>query len=85
MTVVEDPLAMFSDAPVLGLHPREPEPHSLYRCYQQSRAEGGHHHEVTNDVIAAIAREKQIKGWDRAKRKALIEAMNPTWDDLLPP
>lgn len=30
----------------------------------------------------AIAREKEIKGWDRAKRVALIQSMNPTWEDL---
>ena len=30
----------------------------------------------------AIAREKQLKGWTRAKKIALIERMNPTWDDL---
>jgi putative endonuclease len=30
----------------------------------------------------AIRREKQIKGLDRAKRVALIERDNPTWDDL---
>jgi putative endonuclease len=30
----------------------------------------------------AIDREKQIKGLDRAKRVALIEGMNPTWEDL---
>ena len=30
----------------------------------------------------AIAREKQIKGWRRAKKIALIEAVNPKWDDL---
>jgi putative endonuclease len=30
----------------------------------------------------AINREKQIKSLDRAKRVALIEDMNPTWDDL---
>ncbi len=29
-----------------------------------------------------INREKQIKAWTRAKRVALIEAMNPTWEDL---
>ena len=40
------------------------------------------HYEETNDVRAAIAREKQIKGWDRAKKVALIEASNPRWDDL---
>ena len=30
----------------------------------------------------AIAREKQIKGWNRAKKVALIEASNPLWADL---
>jgi putative endonuclease len=40
--------------------------------------------ETTNDVMAAIAREKQIKSWTRAKRMALITLMNPGWDDLLP-
>jgi putative endonuclease len=36
----------------------------------------------TNDVREAITREKQIKGWLRAKKVALIEEMNPYWDDL---
>lgn len=31
---------------------------------------------------AAIAREKEIKGWSRAKKLRLIESMNPTWNDL---
>ena len=31
---------------------------------------------------AAIAREKQLKRWRREKKIALIEAMNPEWDDL---
>jgi len=30
----------------------------------------------------AIAREKQLKGWTRAKKIALIRKMNPTWVDL---
>ncbi|HVF98943.1 MAG TPA: GIY-YIG nuclease family protein [Chloroflexia bacterium] len=36
----------------------------------------------TEDVREAIAREKQIKGWSRAKKVALIEEMNPEWEDL---
>ncbi len=40
------------------------------------------HYEVTTDVRAAIAREKQIKGWVRAKKIALIEESNPNWSDL---
>jgi putative endonuclease len=38
--------------------------------------------EQTQDVHSAIAREKQLKNWRREKKIALIEAMNPTWDDL---
>ena len=38
--------------------------------------------EETSDILAALAREKQIKGWTRAKKLALIEAGNPTWNDL---
>jgi putative endonuclease len=38
--------------------------------------------EETNDVHAAIAREKQIKGWLRHRKIALIESVNPEWRDL---
>jgi putative endonuclease len=31
---------------------------------------------------AAIAREKEIKGWRRSKKIRLIESMNPLWRDL---
>lgn len=30
----------------------------------------------------AIAREKQVKGWSRAKKLALVKARNPRWNDL---
>ncbi len=40
------------------------------------------HYETFQYVRAAIRREKEIKGWNRAKRVALIERENPTWDDL---
>ncbi|HEY0702161.1 MAG TPA: GIY-YIG nuclease family protein [Candidatus Acidoferrales bacterium] len=33
-------------------------------------------------IAVAIAREKQIKGWLRAKKVALIESKNPNWKDL---
>ncbi|HUP27743.1 MAG TPA: GIY-YIG nuclease family protein [Chloroflexia bacterium] len=36
----------------------------------------------TVDVREAIIREKQMKGWKRAKKVALIEEMNPYWEDL---
>jgi putative endonuclease len=38
--------------------------------------------EVFGDVRDAIAREKKIKAWTRAKRIALIETVNPHWRDL---
>jgi putative endonuclease len=34
------------------------------------------------DVGRAIAREKELKGWRRQKKIALVEALNPTWQDL---
>ena len=40
------------------------------------------YYEATEDVNAAILREKQIKGWLRAKKIALIESTNPRWADL---
>jgi putative endonuclease len=38
--------------------------------------------EATWDVQAAIRREKQLKGWLRAKKLELIESQNPEWRDL---
>ena len=38
--------------------------------------------EEYHDVHDAIRREKQIKGWLRARKIALIESVNPRWDDL---
>jgi len=35
-----------------------------------------------DDVHKAIAREKQLKGWSRKKKIALIESRNPHWVDL---
>ena len=34
------------------------------------------------DIRDAIAREKEIKGWVRSRKFALIERRNPTWEDL---
>ena len=34
------------------------------------------------DIRDAIAREKQLKGWRRAKKVALVNASNPGWRDL---
>jgi putative endonuclease len=35
-------------------------------------------------VNNAIAREKELKKWTRAQKIALIEAANPTWEELMP-
>jgi putative endonuclease len=40
------------------------------------------YYEHFGDVRDAIAREKQLKGWRRAKKIALIEKENPRWEDL---
>jgi putative endonuclease len=38
--------------------------------------------EAFDQVLDAIAREKQLKGWRREKKIALIESRNPRWEDL---
>ncbi len=40
------------------------------------------YYEETSDVQSALAREKQIKGWLRSKKFALIKSVNPKWQDL---
>ena len=40
------------------------------------------YYETVTDIESAIAREKQIKGWLRRKRVALIESTNPRWTNL---
>ncbi|MEA2164053.1 MAG: putative endonuclease [Thermoanaerobaculia bacterium] len=38
--------------------------------------------EQTTDVAGAIAREKQLKGWNRKRKIELVKRMNPSWSDL---
>ena len=40
------------------------------------------HYEMFSDIRLAITREKQIKGWLRSKKVALIVEKNPEWKDL---
>jgi putative endonuclease len=35
-----------------------------------------------NQALPAIAREKEIKGWLRHRKIALIKSVNPEWKDL---
>jgi len=39
-------------------------------------------YEIHEEMLPAIAREKQLKGGSRRRKLALIEAMNPEWEDL---
>jgi putative endonuclease len=38
--------------------------------------------ESFDEAVKAINREKQLKGWVRRKKIALIESVNPRWQDL---
>src|SRR3989338_7343137 len=38
--------------------------------------------EAYTDAVQAIAREKQLKKWNRSKKENLIRSMNPSWRDL---
>lgn len=40
--------------------------------------------EQASDPTVAIAREKQIKGWNRKRKNKLVEGKNPKWEDLYP-
>ena len=40
------------------------------------------YYEQTTNPEAAIAREKQLKGWNRKRKEQLISKMNPEWVDL---
>ena len=42
------------------------------------------YYEHCTEVRDAIAREKQLKKWSRAKKVALIDTLNPRWIDLAP-
>ena len=40
------------------------------------------YYEITDDIKTAIAREKQLKKWNRKWKLDLIEKVNPQWKDL---
>ena len=40
------------------------------------------YYEEASYMRSAIEREKQLKGWTRAKKNALIQSTNPPWRDL---
>ena len=49
---------------------------------KQSEVDRLDYYEETKDIGAAIAREKQIKGWRRSKKTDLLTSLNPKWEDL---
>ncbi len=49
---------------------------------QEYRVDRLVYYEDYPDPQSAIAREKQLKGWTRAKKNALVERINPRWNDL---
>jgi len=65
----------------LGEHRSNLYPNSFTSQYRVYRLV---HVEEYADMPQAIAREKQLKGWRRAKKVRLIESLNPDWTDLAP-
>ena len=49
-----------------------------YGCYKLL------YFEIFQGIEQAISREKEIKGWTRAKKEELISSVNPEWDFLKP-
>ena len=41
------------------------------------------YYEEYSDIREAIAREKQLKSWNREKKLTLIERLNPGWEELV--
>ena len=39
--------------------------------------------EVTNDPYSAVTRERNLKGWRRARKNQLVETTNPGWEELI--
>ncbi len=40
------------------------------------------YYEEYQSINDAISREKELKGWTRKRKNALVEAMNPQWEDI---
>ena len=60
-------------------HRTAADPNSFTARYQVHKLV---YYEDTPDVRAAIEREKQIKSWSRARKNALVDSINPQWQDL---
>lgn len=42
------------------------------------------YYEACSNIVEAIQREKQIKGWTRKRKNTLVNTLNPQWEDLYP-
>ena len=62
-------------------HKHEANPKSFTAKYKVHKLV---YYECTNDVRAALEREKQIKSWKRARKNELVNSENPEWEDLYP-
>jgi putative endonuclease len=60
-------------------HRTQANPHSFTARYNVHKLV---YFEAAGSMFEAIRREKQIKGWLRRKKVALIEAKNARWEDL---
>ena len=62
-------------------HKHHSDPNSFTAKYNATKLI---YYEHTTDVEVAIAREKQLKNWNRKKKDELIDRMNPERKDLYP-
>ena len=60
-------------------HKHHADPNSFTAKYRVNKLV---YFEETNDVKAAIEREKQIKSWNRKRKYKLVESKNPLWVEL---
>ena len=60
---------------------REQTPGTHTAKYKINRLVSFEHYQYVNN---AITREKELKHWTRAQKIALIESINPTWEELMP-
>ena len=68
-----------------NLHSRVEQHRELRQGTHTARYQIGRlvYYEFYKYVRAALAREKELKHWTRAQKIALIESVNPTWEELL--
>lgn len=63
-------------------HKRKIHPNSFTARYNVSKLV---YYEVFDRIEAAIAREKQLKAGNRARKLDLINKFNPHWEEIIPP